>query len=128
MLTMSSAQAQRAERPASSSSPIHQAPPDFDAGAMPILARHWFAVAPFRANGEVAAEAVADLRFRRQVQRLCRLGPRVVGELLAELGAERGIQTVIDRKLDTYAEFDLAALEVTGGDRFWPVPTHEVQR
>ncbi len=44
----------------------------------------------------VAADVVADLKFRRQVERLHRLGDRVLGEFLAELGAERGIQTVID--------------------------------
>ncbi len=57
-----------------------------------------------RPIGPIAAEVVADLRFRRKVQRLHRLGDRVLGEFLAELGAERGIQTVIDQKLDTYAE------------------------
>ncbi len=34
----------------------------------------------FRPIGKVAAEVVADLRFRRQVERLHRLGARVVGE------------------------------------------------
>ena len=124
---MSSAQAQRAERPASSSSPIHQAPPDFDAGAMPILARHWFAVAPFRANGEVAAEAVADLRFRRQVIRLHEHGPRATAELLAELGAERSIMTLIGQKIDRYAELEPEALAAAGGDDFWVVPIREVR-
>ena len=53
-------------------------------------------------------------------------GPRVVGELLAELGAERSIMTLIDQKLDTYAELEPETLEVTGGDGFWPVPVREV--
>ena len=77
--------------------------------------------------GPIAAEVVADMRFRHQVVRLHRLGPRVVGELLAEIGAERSIQTVIDQKLDTYAELEPETLEVTGGDRFWPAPLYEVQ-
>ena len=34
----------------------------------------------FRSIGEIAAEVVADLRFRCQVERLHRLGARVVGE------------------------------------------------
>ncbi len=79
-----------------------------------------------RPIGLIAAEVVANMRFRRQVQRLHRLGPRVIGELLAELGAERGIQTVIDQKLDTYAELKPETLEVTGGDGFWPVPVRKV--
>ncbi len=75
-----------------------------------------------------AAEVVASLKFRRQVEYLHRLGPRVVGELLAEIGAERSIQTLIDQKIDTYASLDSEALEVTGGDGFWPAPLHDVRR
>ncbi len=81
----------------------------------------------FRPIGEVAAEIVARLRFRRQVERLHRLGPRATAYLLAEIGAERSIQTIIDRKLDTYAELDAAALDVAGGDDFWPVPIRGVR-
>ncbi len=76
----------------------------------------------------VAAEIGARLRFRRQVERLHRLGPRATAELLAELGAERGIQTVIDRKLDTYLELEPEVLEAAGGDRFWQPPLHRVRR
>ena len=81
-----------------------------------------------RPIGSIAAEIVADLRFRRLVQRLHRLGPRVLSELLAELGAERGIQTIIDRKLTTYVDLDPKALQATGGDGFWPVPVREVRQ
>ncbi len=42
--------------------------------------------------------------------------------------AERSIQTVIDQKLDTYADLDLEALEATGGDKFWPAPLNMVER
>ncbi len=75
----------------------------------------------------IAAEIGARLHFRRQVERLHRLGPRATAELLAELGAERGIQTVIDQKLDTYAQLDPEALEATGMSDFWPLPLHEVK-
>ena len=75
----------------------------------------------------VAAEIVARLHFRRQVERLHRLGPRATAELLAEIGAERGITTVIDRKLDTYLDIDPEALEAAGGDQFPPVPIHAVR-
>ena len=77
--------------------------------------------------GQIAAEVVADLRFRRRVQQVHRLGDRVFGELLAEIGAERGIQTLIDKKLSRYAELDPEALETTGGDGFWQPPLHEVE-
>ncbi len=81
-----------------------------------------------RPIGQIAAEVVADLRRRRKVQRLHRLGDRVLGEFLAELGADRGIATVIDQKLDTYIELDPEVLEAAGGDEFWPVPLHGVER
>ena len=79
-----------------------------------------------RPIGEIAAEVVADMMFRRRVQQVHRLGDRVFGEFLAELGAERGIQTVIDQKLNKYASLDPETLEATGGDGFWPVPLREV--
>ena len=59
----------------------------------------------------IAAEVVADLHFRRQVQHLHRLGPRITAELLAEIGTERGIRTVIDQKLDRYVNLDPVALK-----------------
>ncbi len=100
----------------------------FNPAAHPIIARHLFGVEPFRPIGEVAAEVVADLRRRRHVQQVHRLGDRVFGELLAEIGAERGIMTIIDRKLERYARLDPETLQVTGGDTFSPVPIHEVRR
>ena len=80
----------------------------------------------FRPIGEVAGEIVAGLKFRRQIEHLHSLGPRAVGELLAEIGAERSIQTVIDQKLDRYVGLGTEALEATGGGRFWSLPLHEV--
>ncbi len=79
----------------------------------------------FRPIGKVAAEVVADLRFQRKVIRLHQQGPRVLGEYLAELGVDIG--TIIDRKLDTYAELEPEVLEAAGGDTFSPVPIHGVR-
>ncbi len=123
MIITPTAQAQRAKRHStlSKSSPV---PLDFDPAAMPILSRHWYGVAPFRPIGELAAEIVADLC---QVIRLHEQGARATAELLAEIAAERGIRVVVDRKLDEYADLAPAALETTGGNRFWPVPIHEVK-
>lgn len=101
---------------------------DFDPAAHPIIARHYLGIEPLRSIGTIAAEIVTDLRFRRRVQRLHRLGDRVLGEYLAELGAELGVQTPIDQKLFTYAELDPAALEAAGGDEFWPAPIREVRQ
>ncbi len=63
-------------------------PDGLDPQQLPILAQHWFGWRPL---GAVAADVVQDLTFCRKVQRLCVKGPRVVGELLAELAAERGL-------------------------------------
>ena len=68
--------------------------------------------------GSTAAQTVADLNFRRNVEHMHSLGARVVGELLAELGAERGIQTIIDQKVGRYAAIDPHQLTASGGDRF----------
>ncbi len=81
-----------------------------------------------RSIDAIAAEVVADMKFRRWVQQVHRLGDRVLGELLAEIGAERGIQTVIDQKLERYAQLKPEALEATGGDDFWQPPLHGVER
>ena len=81
----------------------------------------------FRPIGQIAAEVVADLRFRRKVIRLHRQGPRAVGEFLAGLGAELGVQTRIDQELERYAQLEPEVLEAAGGDDFAPVPIHEVQ-
>ncbi len=77
-------------------------------------------------NKLIAAVVVADLRFRRQVEHLHRLGPRATAELLAEIGAERGITTIIDRKLAQYAELEPETVRQLDGDKFWPSPLREV--
>ena len=80
-------------------------------------------------SGGVAAEIVGRLPFQRKVERVHRLGPRVLGEMLAELGAERSITTIIiDTKLTRYTELDPEAIEAAGGDDFWPLPLHQVRK
>ncbi len=51
-------------------------------------------------------------------ERLHRLGPRAVDELLLEIGAERYCLTVIEDKLACYAELDSSLASAVGGDRF----------
>ena len=51
----------------------------------------------------------------------------MVAELLAEVGAERGIRTIIDGKLEHYAALDPDVVAAVGGDDFWPVPLAEIQ-
>ena len=68
------------------------------------------------------AELVAELRFRRNVEQVHSLGARAVGELLAELGSERGIQTIIDQKVRRFAAIDPQHLTALDGDRFMAPP------
>ncbi len=97
---------------------LDSVPTYFDSSVHPIIARHFFGVEPFRSMGQVAAEVVADLRFRRRVERLHQLGPRATAELLAEIGVERSITTIIDQKLERYVYLDPAAVEAAGGGEF----------
>jgi hypothetical protein len=73
----------------------------------------------------IAAGVLADLQLRRNVERLYRLGPRLVLELLAELGAEYLIRAEIETKVARYAALDPTALALAGGDRF-PMPPMRV--
>ena len=94
----------------------------FDAAAFPILAEHWFG---WRPVGDVAAEVVQDLAFRRKVTQLVAKGERAVGEMLAEIAADRNLGTVIDQLLNRYIDIDDAALDATNGRNFPPPPLHE---
>ena len=70
---------------------------------------------------------LADIRFRRAVSRLHRLGPRVFAELLAELGARYLIREPIERLIDDYLDrLEPAALAAAGGDRMPPVPIRAI--
>ncbi len=71
---------------------------------------------------------IRDLRLRRDVERLCRLGARPVYELLKDIGARRGIQTLIEDRAAVYSNIDADRLAAVGGDRFPPLPIHEVAK
>jgi hypothetical protein len=45
-------------------------------------------------------QPLADIRFRRQVNQLCRLGDRAVAEAFAEIGARYLIQTPIEQLIE----------------------------
>ena len=59
-----------------------------------------------------------DAKFRRDVDRLHRLGARVLAEFLTELGADSLRMVAIERRLEKYAGLDPDAVLATGGDRF----------
>ncbi len=81
----------------------------------------------FRPIGAIAAEIVADLKFRRQVIRLRQQGDRVLCEAFAHIGAKHGIRTSIEQTIDHFAEIDPEALQATGSDDFPPLPIHVVR-
>ena len=76
--------------------------------------------------GPLAAEIVADIAFRRKVERIHARGPRAVLEVFAEISAERSIGTVVDQTLDRHLALSDQAIEAVGGDRLPPVPLHAV--
>jgi hypothetical protein len=80
----------------------------------------------FSSTVDCQQDAVADLRFRRAVERLHRLGPRPLYEMLVELGASRLIRTDIERQVERYVALDSNLLRQLGGDRFPPLPLHGV--
>ena len=89
----------------------------------PILRLHWpdFPSVEHIDAGDDAPPFVRDLRFRRNVAKLHRLGPRVLHEYLVEVGAQRSIRTFLEDKIDDYTALDGRALAKLGGDRF-PAP------
>jgi hypothetical protein len=64
------------------------------------------------------AAALHRLRRQRHVKCICRLGPRVVFELLDEIGRHHGIADDIDRRLARYAAIDLVIVAAVGSDQF----------
>jgi hypothetical protein len=69
--------------------------------------------------------AIAELRFRRDVETIDRLGSaRVWHELLLELGRRHGLQVEIAATVEKYAGAGLTPelLAIIGGDRMVPLP------
>ncbi len=76
--------------------------------------------------GQIAAEVAADLRFRRQVERLHRLGPRALYEVLTEIGEQRLCRTYIEKRVRRYAEIDQKHLAALDAEHFPRPPLYEV--
>ncbi len=79
-----------------------------------------------RPIGEIAAEVVADMKFHRQVEHLHRLGPRVLGELLTEIGEQRLCRTYLEQRVRRYAEIDPEHLATLDAEHFPRPPIYEV--
>ncbi len=114
---------ERQEVRARAALPLNFRPTDF-----PIISQHWFNVEPFRPVGELAAEVVADLRFRNKMTVLLAMGNRPVAEMVAEFAVHHGLEAELDQVLDRYLEIPTAALDATNGRDLPPIPLHEVSR
>ena len=58
------------------------------------------------------------LHALRMIERLHRLGPRAMGELLEHLGRKHLIRTSIESELRRFAALDPAVLHALGADQF----------
>ena len=74
----------------------------------------------------VLTAVVTDLEFRRDVERLHRLGSRVLYELLTEIGEQRVCRTFIEQRVQRYSEIDPDHLAALDGDTFPRPPLYEV--
>ena len=73
-------------------------------------------------NTQIASttQALAGPRFERQTERLCRLGPRVLAEMLGEVGAATGQSSFIADRVAAFADLDPEIVRAVGGDKFPP--------
>jgi len=66
----------------------------------------------------VAIVDLGDVRLQRDVEKVHRLGPRPLYEMMIELGHDRLLRVEIERLVARYAALDPAVVEALGGDRF----------
>ncbi len=69
---------------------------------------------------------LADHQLARDVERLWALGPRVITELLTEIGEQRLCRTYLEERVRRYAEIDPEHLASREGDTFPRPPLYEV--
>lgn len=63
---------------------------------------------------------INELRLARAAERLCTLHPRVVAELLAEIGRAYDIADDVLCRTEAFAATDPDILRAVGGNRFPP--------
>lgn len=69
---------------------------------------------------EVARDVMRELRFRRAVAKVHSLGPRVMAELLAELGARYLQRRAVEDAVEGYAALDPDVIRALRADE--PLP------
>jgi hypothetical protein len=71
------------------------------------------------------SQSLVRLRQQRVVERVCKI-PRLVAELLSEIGCHHGIEDDIAARLDRYATVDHDLLAALGADRFPASPIWQI--
>jgi hypothetical protein len=71
------------------------------------------------------SQSLVRLRQRRAVERICRV-PRLVAELLAEIGRIHGIDADIGARLERFAAVDHDLLAALGANQFPASPTRQI--
>jgi|ERR1700716_4037909 hypothetical protein len=71
------------------------------------------------------SQSLVRLRQQRAVERVCKI-PRLVAELLSEIGCHHGIEDDIAARLERYGKLDLDLVRAVGADKFAPVPLRAV--
>ena len=105
--------------------PRHVAcPSGLDPQQFPMFAAHYFGVYPVANDADTPA--LRDLRFRRHVELLHRLGPRAVNEYLVEVGAARSIRNFLEDRIADFADLDAGVLAALGGGKLPASPIHRV--
>jgi hypothetical protein len=72
-------------------------------------------------------QPLAGPRFEHLVERVHTLGPRPIGELLAEIATATGEHALIADLVEAYAALDPEIVRAVGGDRFPPMPLEVVR-
>ena len=57
----------------------------------------------------------SDVRLRRDVELVHKLGPRALYEMLLEVSEDRSLRTYIEELVGKYAAIDPAVLDASGG-------------
>jgi hypothetical protein len=76
----------------------------------------------------MTATLIDEMRFERAINRLVRIGPRPVGELLRKIGSDFGVMAEIYGLVSEWAERDPAIVRGVGGGEFHRAPLRLVPR
>ena len=85
------------------------------------------ALTPISDKLDPLVRRLAGQRLDRLIERVHALGPRPLGELLAEIATATGEPGLIADRLQAYAGLDADIVRALGGDRFPPTPLQVIR-